>query len=212
MDLDQLKQAVSDTKQDVNALPITLSARPGSRNRQVAYLAFSLYAMRRTKVALNQVTIATAYSTFRQRQGLPGDDSHKNSFSENPIWLAALWKCAGVVVESGSHQFRTLRACWRKNASYLRDHLARSTDWLTTALEDLPAAALLYLRSSHPRWPLVGENVDRICLLDIIPESVLLREQARKRQTPAAQVSFVPDEAQQAPTAGAASEIGRAHV
>ena len=109
-------------------------------------------------------------------------------------------------VESGLHQFRTLRACWRKNASFLRDHLSRSTDWLTTALEDLPATALLYLRSSNPRWPLVGETVDRICLLDIIPESVLLHEQACKRQTPAAQVSFVPDEAQQQPpTAGAAA-------
>ena len=99
MDLDRLKQAVSDTKQDVNALPMTLSARPGSRNRQVAYLAFSLYAMLRTKVALNQVTIATAYAAFRARQGLPGDDSHKNWFSENPAWLAALWKRTGVVVE-----------------------------------------------------------------------------------------------------------------
>ena len=58
MDLDELIQAVSDTKQDVDALPITLSARLGSRNRQVAYLAFSLYGMRRTEVALNQVTIA----------------------------------------------------------------------------------------------------------------------------------------------------------
>ena len=78
MDLDQLEQAVSDTKQDVDALPITLSARLGSRNRQVAYLIFSLYAMRRTKVALNQVTIATAYAAFRKTQELPGDDSHKN--------------------------------------------------------------------------------------------------------------------------------------
>ena len=62
----------------------------------------------------------------------------------------------------------------------------------------------MYLRTSDPAWPLVGETVDRTCLLDIIPESVLLCEEASKRQHPAAQVSFVPDEAQpQPPTAGA---------
>ena len=105
MDLEQLKQAVLDTMQDVEALPITFPVQHGSRNRQVADLAFSLYSIRRTKVAWNQVTIATANSAFREKQGLLGDDSHKNSFSENPVWLAAFWKCAGVVVESCSHPF-----------------------------------------------------------------------------------------------------------
>ena len=96
MDLEQLKQAVSDRKQDVNALPMTLSARPGSRNRQVAYLAFSLYAMLRTKVALNQVTIATTYSAVRQRQGLPGDDSHKNFLpSSETVGNTNLRVCVG---------------------------------------------------------------------------------------------------------------------
>ena len=64
----------------------------------------------------------------------------------------------------------------------------------------------MYLRTSDPAWPLVGETLDRICLLDIIPESVLLSEEASKRHYPAAQVCFVPDEAQpQPPTAGAAA-------
>ena len=97
---EQLKQAISDTMQDVVTLPVTLSERRSARHRQEAYLAFSLIAIKRTGIPLNQVTIATAYAAFRARQGLPGDDSHKNWFSENPVWLAALWKRAGVVVEA----------------------------------------------------------------------------------------------------------------
>ena len=54
MDLEQLEQAVAATMQDVLTLPITLSERRGARNRQETYLAFSLYAIRRTGVALNQ--------------------------------------------------------------------------------------------------------------------------------------------------------------
>ena len=81
MGFEQLKQAVSDKMQDVKSLPVTLSERPSARNRQEAYLAFSLIAVERTGIALNQVTIATAYAAFRARQGLPCDDSHKNWFS-----------------------------------------------------------------------------------------------------------------------------------
>ena len=54
--------------------------------------------IKRTGVALNQVTIATSYAAFREKQGLPGDDSHKNWFSENSVWLAALWKRASRCV------------------------------------------------------------------------------------------------------------------
>ena len=90
MDLEQLKQAVAATMPDVSILPVTLSARPGARDRQEIYFAFSLYAIRRTGVALNQKTIANAYAAFRERQGLPGDGSHNNYFSEHPVWLAAL--------------------------------------------------------------------------------------------------------------------------
>ena len=99
MGFEQLKQAVSDKTQDVKSLPVTLSERSSARNRQEAYLAFSLVAIERTDIALNQVTIATAYAVYRKTQELPGDDSHTNWFSENPAWLAALWKCTGVVVE-----------------------------------------------------------------------------------------------------------------
>ena len=45
--------------QDVVTLPVTLSERRSARNRQEAYLAFSLYAIKRIGVALNQVTIVT---------------------------------------------------------------------------------------------------------------------------------------------------------
>ena len=99
LELEQPQQAVSATMQDVVRLPVTLSERRSAGHRQEAYLAFSLYAIKRTGVALNQVTIETAYAAFREKQGLPGNDSHKNWFSENPVWLAALWKRAGVVVE-----------------------------------------------------------------------------------------------------------------
>ena len=82
---------------------------PSARHRQEAYLAFSLYAIKRIGVALNQVTIETAYADFREKQGLPGNDSHNSRGCRamihtstgfpNPVWLAALWKRAGVVVE-----------------------------------------------------------------------------------------------------------------
>ena len=39
----------------------------------------------------------------------------------------------------------------------------------------------------------MGETVDRKCLLDVIPESVLLRKKERKLENPAAYVSFVLD-------------------
>ena len=39
---EHLKQAVSDTMQDVVTLPVTLSERRSARNRQGAYLAFSM--------------------------------------------------------------------------------------------------------------------------------------------------------------------------
>ena len=70
--------------QDVKSLPVTLSERRSARNRQEVYLAFTLIAMERTGIALNQVTIAMAYAAFRKTQELPGDDSHKNWFSKNP--------------------------------------------------------------------------------------------------------------------------------
>ena len=44
------QQAVSATMQDVVTLPVTLSERRSSRHRQEAYLAFSLYAIKRTGV------------------------------------------------------------------------------------------------------------------------------------------------------------------
>ena len=56
-----------------------------------------------TNSPVNEKTIANAYAAFRESQELPGDGFHTNLFSEHPIWLAALWKCAGVVVEKGSH-------------------------------------------------------------------------------------------------------------
>ena len=52
--------------QDVVTLPVTLSERRSARNRQEAYLAFSLVAIERTGIELNQVTIATAYDAFRK--------------------------------------------------------------------------------------------------------------------------------------------------
>ena len=54
---------------------------------------------------MNKKKIANAYAAFRERQELPGDGFHTNLFSEHPVWLAALWKRAGVVVEEGSQQF-----------------------------------------------------------------------------------------------------------
>ena len=56
-----------------------------------------------TNSPVNEKTIANAYAAFRESQELLGDGFHTNLFSEHPIWLAALWKCAGVVVEKGSH-------------------------------------------------------------------------------------------------------------
>ena len=95
--------------QDVVKLSVTLSERCSCRKRPEAYLAFSLFAIKRTGIALNQVKIATAYAAFRERQGLPGDhdDSHKNWFSENRAWLAAVSNRTGVVVEERSQQFRS---------------------------------------------------------------------------------------------------------
>ena len=166
MDLEQLEQAVAATMQDVLTLPITLSERRGARNRQETYLAFSLYAIRRTGVALNQKRLRMPTRHFAKGRSCR---AMVFTLSEHPAWLAALWKRAGVVVEEGSQQFRTLRACWRKHASSLRSHLSRSTDWLTTAQGDLPSAALMHLRTSDPAWPLVGETMppgcySRICI------------------------------------------------
>ena len=48
--------------QDVVTLLVTLSKRRSARNRQEAYFAFSLIAIKRTGIALNQVTIAAAYA------------------------------------------------------------------------------------------------------------------------------------------------------
>ena len=81
LELEQLKQAVSATMQDVVSLPVTLSERRSARHQQEAHLAFRLYAMKRTGVALNQVTIARAYEAICEKQGMPGGDSHKNWFS-----------------------------------------------------------------------------------------------------------------------------------
>ena len=63
----QPTQAVSATMQDVVRLPVTLSERRSARHRQEAYLAFSLYAIKRTGVELNQVTLETAYAAFREK-------------------------------------------------------------------------------------------------------------------------------------------------
>ena len=104
-DLEQLKQACSATMQDVLTLPVTLSEQRGARNPLEIYLAFSMYAIMRTGVELNKTTIANAYAAFRERHELPRDSSQKDLFSKHPVWPAALWKCAGLVVEEGSQQF-----------------------------------------------------------------------------------------------------------
>ena len=66
---------------------------PSVRHRQEAYLAFSLYAIKRIGVALNQVTIETAYADFREKQGLPGNDSHKYWFSEPSMARSVVETC-----------------------------------------------------------------------------------------------------------------------
>ena len=48
---------------------------------------------------MNQVTIQTDYAAFREKQGLPGNDSHKNWFSENPYGSQ---RCGNVQASSRS--------------------------------------------------------------------------------------------------------------
>jgi hypothetical protein len=171
-----IQEGIETVLSEAKALPITFAESLTIRARQEKYLAFGLFVLRQAGFPVNGTFIAEAYTEFQD-----AEKGHTNWFLQNPKWLVVLWKHASLAVEVGSQQSRTCQAAWKKEAAHIRKLLEKSTDWLSNALDEtqLPSAALSAIRVADPTWPLFGEAVDKACLLNIIPESVLLREYLR---------------------------------
>ena len=193
--MDQRLAAIDACMKEIEALPLELAKYSTSRQKQQTFLAFALYAIKTTGVALNGCVIVEAYKDYCRESPVthekPNGQGHENFFTQHPAWIVLLWKHAGVSVNTtDGMQRRSLAAFWGRNKHRLRELLAHATEWLIDASEDPAAAALLQIRRADPTWPLFGEDVDRHCLLSVIHQDVLLREQNRLRQNNQAQVCF----------------------
>jgi hypothetical protein len=197
---DAIRAGMAASLSDVRTLPIDWAQGSIVQARQETYLSFSLFLMKHPGAAVNSAFIEQQYTAFRKAQReqtvCTEETVSKNWFSNHPLWLPVLWKHAGVPPATNTQEFRSCAAAWKRHRSHVYELLQGSTDWLKAVSNDpskVAAAAQsaeTAIGAADSNWPLFGTEVDVHCLLEIIPDSILLLQHTNISNDPTAKICF----------------------